>query len=441
MTSATENAAKIYRLVYVGRSSAQIERDYGDRLARLINEGFEVHLLCGDDGGIPQLGARGVIVKPIPVLHTRNIAGLIGAYFIVQAYLIEQEPVLVHAMNGAVGTLGVLAAAAADVDVIVLSADGHDFEKGRVQKGLKSLGAQLEARVPQVVRDNIEARLPQLLALKGLSYYRLISLLVDKYLVSNEHDLRMLQELQLVPYNKLEMLVGGDGVDLTKFNVKDDAFPTREAAREALGLPRAWRNIIGFRGTLRSAAECDDLRECIEEIERTHPTTGWLLDLDTRALRGLAARRALFRLQTQLQRDRVHLLEDAPRPTVATSAKQREFEEASFYRALDLFVSPRQTHGAAREVMEAAATAVGAIAYHIADMSAAIEHGQTGELVDCGDVAGLVAATRAALDDPARRQLYGKRAVALAMRRFNRQHIEDQIFRIYDTVLETNLNN
>ena len=440
MHAPAKDTPAIYRLIYVGRSSARIERDFGARLERLIHEGFEVHLLCGDDGSIPDLVARGVIVKPIPVLDARNLAGLLGAYFIVQAYFIEQEPVLVHAMDGAVATLGVLAAAAANVDVVVLSAGEHDFEKGRVKKGLEALSAQFDAHAPRLLRDRVRAKLPHLLDLKGLSAARFLALLVDKYLVSNEYDLQMLQELEIVPSAKLETLIGGDGVDLTEFDVNDAHFPTPDAAREALGLPRAWRNILGYRGALTSAEECDDLRECIVQIARSHPTTGWFLDLNTDALGGLSERRALLRLKAQLRREQVRLFEDAPPVGARFQSEDASFEEATFYRALDLFVSPRRTQGGVRALQEAAATEVGALAYHLADSAAAIEHGQTGELVDCGDIDGLIMAIRAALDDPARRQSWAKRARALAMRRFNRQHIEDQIFRIYDTILETKLN-
>lgn len=430
MTLPTAAEPTIYRLVYVGRSSARIERDFGARLSRLIQEGFEVHLLCGDDGGIPDLVARGVVVKPIPVLHARNIAGLVGAYFIVQAYLIEQEPVLVHAMDGGVATIGVLAAAAAGVAAIVLSADTHDFEKGRIKRGLEAFRAHFDANVPSAIGEKIRARLPHLVDLKGLSSYRFMALLVDKYLVSNDYDFGMLQELEIVPAKTLEMVLGADGVDLTQFSVADDDFPSPDQARQALGLPRAWRNTIGFRGELSSAEECDDLRDCIDQIARTHPTTGWVIDLDTHNLSGMAAQRALIKLKTQLQRDQVILLEDIEPPV----------DDSVFYRALDLFVSPRQSPGGARQLMEAAATEVGAIAYNIADAASAIEHGQTGELIDRGDIDQLIATIRTALDDPARRQSWANRARALAMRRFNRQHVEDQILRIYDTVLETKLN-
>jgi glycosyltransferase involved in cell wall biosynthesis len=87
-------------------------------------------------------------------------------------------------------------------------------------------------------------------------------------------------------------------------------------------------------------------------------------------------------------------------------------------------------------MMAAAAAEVGAVAYRQAASESVVKHGQTGELVEPGDASGLVAAIRAALDDPNRRQAYGKRARSRAMRRFNRRHVEDQVFRIYDTVLE-----
>jgi glycosyltransferase involved in cell wall biosynthesis len=419
MTPSNVDKPGVYRLVYVGRSSAQIERDFGDRLSRLIREGFEVHALCGDDGGMDALAARGVVCKPIPVLNPRNPAGLLGAYFIVQAYFIEQRPVLVHAFDGPVAWLGALAAAAADVLVIVVSVDEHRLDAGLFQRLLKRLKANLSAKLPTKLS-------PRLDDLKDLSAHRALAGMVDKYFVSNERDLQALQDRELVPPSKLELIVGANGVDMTRFDVSADDFPTPAEAREALGLSHSWRDVLGYRGRLDGAKECADLVGCIEEVARTHPSAGWLLDVDASRLRGFSARRALAGLRAQERAGRVRIFDAAKVPE----------REATFYRALDLFVSPARRSGSPEPMMAAAAAEVGAVAYRQAASESVVEHGQTGELVEPGDVGGLIAAIRAALDDPQRRQAYGKRARSRAMRRFNRQHVEDQVFRIYDTVLE-----
>lgn len=420
MSQTPQNTLRTYRLMYVGRSSFQIERDYGRRLSRLIREGFEVHVLAGDDGGFAALDARGVVCKPIPVERKLNVAGLLGAYFIVQAYFIEEKPVLVHAFDDVLAWLGAYAAHRAHVDAVIATVGQHAFVDHPVR-----LEVNTPLPIPPEFFEGVQTfvnRVADVPLRKGLlRAYALLGEVVDKYFVTNEHDFQALQDLELVAADKLEMIIGGDGVDLDRLAVDEDDGPTVLEARRELGLPEHWRHVLGYVGPFSLPRGATDLLECIDRLGETHPSAGWLINIE-----GEVSELLLRRLERLEKKRRVVI-------------RRRTDDLALVYRALDAFVMPSYRQSSPSRLMEAAACGVGAITYNLPATQSAVEQGQTGELISPGDHAALVASLRRALDDPSRLENYGLRARTRAARRFNRQHVEDQVFRIYDTVLEVKL--
>ncbi len=411
----------VYRLMYVGRSSAQIERDFGARLSRLMREGFEVHVLAGADGGFAALEARGVIGKAIPVVHKLNVAGLLGAYFIVQAYFIEERPVLVHAFDDVLAWVGAFAAHRAQTEAVVATVERHAFVEDPVRLEIDTV-----LPVPSRLVGALEAfsnHVADVPVRQGLMRaYAWLGDIVDKYFVINEHDFDALQRLELVPPAKLEMIIGANGVDLDQFDVTADEFPSVDQARQRLGISPTWRHVLGYRGPLTPARGSIDLLRCIKRVGETHPSAGWLIFAEHGEVAALVERFGRYEQAGQVK------------------IVRQVDDDALFYRALDAFVLPSYREGAPTRLMEAAATRVGAIAYNLPATQSVIEHGQTGELVPRGDLDALIEAVRGVLDDPGRLESYGLRARARAERKFNRQHVEDQVFRMYDTVLETKLN-
>jgi glycosyltransferase involved in cell wall biosynthesis len=403
--------------MYLGRSSIQIERDFGQRLSRLRREGFEVHVLAGDDGGFAALEGRGLICKPLPVGRKLNVAGLLGAYFIVQAYFIEQRPALVHSFDDVLAWMGAVCARRAEVPAIFATVERHAFVSDPVRLELDTI-----LPVPPSLLEAVEALTNNLggeAVRKGLiRAYALLGEWVDKYLVINEHDFQALQDLSLVEPQKLEMILGGNGVDLEDFDIDDDDFPSVAQARQSLGLPERWRQVLGYVGRLTLPRGASDLLDCIEQVAQTHPAAGWLIGVEEDV-----SPVQLERLERFQERGQVEIVREP-------------IDTALVMRALDLFVLPSYREGSPAHLMEAGACGVGAIAYNLPATQTVIEHGQTGELVTRGDVDALAHAVRNALDDPRRIETYGVRARGRAVRKFNRQYVEDQVFRLYDTVLE-----
>ncbi|MFW5966878.1 MAG: glycosyltransferase [Persicimonas sp.] len=409
MTRAFGERPAVYRLMYLGRSSRRIERELGARLTRLAREGFEVHVLAADDGGFGALSERGVRCKPLPIGRKANLAGLIGAFFIVQAYFLEKRPVLVHTFDDVLPWLGALAARRAQTEAIFVTVERHAFDDEPLWPGVPGLVERFLEAAEGPLRGGMTAA------------YRRLAEWTDKYCVTNERDFQALQDGQLVPDRKLEMIIGGAGVDLGEFDVEDDDFPSVEQAREELEVPGRWRHVLGHIGHLDGADGVDELVEAIEALGRSHPSCGWLIGLEPGASSG-----GVRRLERLEGRGLVRLFERVEQP-------------AHFYRALDLFAHPGRHPRQASRLMEAAAGAVGAVAFETPAAASIIEQGQTGALVPPADVGAFVEALRSLVDDPNRVKNYGQRARSRAVRTFNREHVEGQILRLYDSLLELRL--
>jgi glycosyltransferase involved in cell wall biosynthesis len=401
--------------MYVGRSSFQIARDFGDRLARLADEGFEVHVLAGADGGFEELADRGLSVKDLPVGRPGNVAGLAGSFFILQAYFIERRPLLVHGFDDLVAWIAALAADRVDVPGIFATVGRHHF--GGERAGLAS---PLRLYAPELVErleGAVSAPLEQLASRGWQAFYRHLGSMVDKYIVSNERDYDVLETRQLVPARKLELLIGGRGVDVERFNPDaDEMIPVGEA-RRAVGLPEAWRQVVGYAGPARPDAGGADLLRAIDRIGDRRRDTGWLVAVDEQTPEAMRRR-----LAERADQGLVHLHEGAVDPT--------------FFRALDLYAAVDHADAEGRRPMEAQAMRVPVVAYRTAEYGSVVADGQTGRLVEAGDVDGLVGTLLGLFDDPKKVRDFGRRARARSTKRFDRQHVENQVLRLNDALLE-----
>ena len=94
-----------------------------------------------------------------------------------------------------------------------------------------------------------------------------------------------------------------------------------------------------------------------------------------------------------------------------------------WYRALDIYVAPQRWEGFGLTPLEAMACAVPAVAARVGAFEDLIVPGQTGELVDPGDIPALAEATARLIDDTALRHSMASAARARACAGFR---IEDE---------------
>jgi glycosyltransferase involved in cell wall biosynthesis len=85
----------------------------------------------------------------------------------------------------------------------------------------------------------------------------------------------------------------------------------------------------------------------------------------------------------------------------------------------DLFVLPTYADCLAVVLEEAAAAGLPVVTTRVGALAESVEEGQSGLLVDAGDISGLSLALATLADDPARRTRMGRAAFALAERKFS----------------------
>lgn len=412
-----------YRLMYVGPSSFQIEERIGARLERLGEEGFEVHVLAGADGGFGALAERGIEGRPIPVGEgAAEVPALVGAFFIVQAYFIEKNPVLVHAEGGALAWLGAYAAHRVGTPAVFATRHAHRLEDEPVTLG--DTRARLWA--PGLV-ERLEERLGESLEMPlrrgSLAMARHLGHNVDGYLVSNERDYAYLGDREIVPPGKLEMIIGGDGVDLERFNPEADEFPSVAEARGLLEVPDDWDRVLGYRGALRADRGSTDLLAALDAVLEQHPGVGWLVSLEAPVDEGM-----MRRLERRAESGRVRVI-----------AGNAGDEAPVFYRCLDLLVWPNWASSEAREPMEAAAMKVPTVAWRRPTTESVVSDGHTGRLVEAGQRESFLKTVVGLAGDPKRLRDFGVRARSRAGERFDRRDVDEQILKLYDLVLSAKL--
>ena len=415
--NSTSHSNDPYRVAYLSRSADEVVRRDLDRLIRLRDEGFEVHVLAGPGEGLQSLKDRGFITRKIPVRRSGNPAALAGAYFIVQAHLIENPPVLVHSVGHRLAWLGTYAARQVKVPAIFSTLEYHWLEEDPLHL---PLGPMAQLGTP----DAIEGAEQLLNAAVGPSYrqwmrraYRWLGEEVDKYVVTTEFDFQLVQDAQLVPVEKLEIAVGSPGVDLEKYSLTEPGPPDRRQARDRLGLPGHWRQVVGWVGPVTRRHGADDLVEAIEKLRRSHPSVGWIIAPRDRLAAG--QRRRLERLQ---RRGQVQLIDD-------------RVAGADLYEAMDLLMwlgRPSTPHDA---IGEAAAMAVPTVGFDTPGARSIIDAGQTGHLVYGEQLPTLVATAEKMLDDPSYLHEMGWRARSRVARRFSRRDVDEQLLGLYDAVL------
>ncbi len=406
------------RALFVARCSDEVVRRYLTRLKRLRREGFEVHVLAGAGEGIARLRDEGIVARRIPVRHAHNAAGLLGAYFIVQAHLLEHPPLMVHAFGHRVAWLSTFAARRAQVPATFVSFDYHWLEEDPLHLPLGPLAL---LGVPDVV-EQAESQANRVL---GRVYrrsmhraYRWLADEVDRYVVTTEFDFRLLQDMEVVAPEKLEIAVGGAGVDFGEYELEEKGEPDRRQGRRKLNLPEHWRQVVGWVGPVTRRHGADDLVEAITKLRRTHPSVGWLV-----VGRGQIAGGQARRLRGLERRGFVRFIES-------------ETARADYYRAMDVLAWLGRASTPHDAIGEAAALAVPTVGYDTPGARMRIENGQTGHLLYEGEKDSVVALIGRVLDDPRHLSDMGWRARSRVHRHVSRRDSDEQMLRLYDRVLE-----
>lgn len=376
-------------LTYILGSAEDVLAFYVPRLERLRMEGFEIDVCVPDGPAALELESR-FNVRTFP--RPRDPATLAAAALLVHAHMVERTPILCHGFGTPWAWLAALCADSVGAQACVASIEHHVF----VPEDIAGTGGALLAGI-DTVTGNSGTR-----AMRGA--YAWLGARVEKYLVNNERDFRILEKESLVDSSRCELILGGRGVDLDVFAPNSDGAPDLESTRESLGL-------VDCRQVLGAVVPSDDrsrvvLTDLIARTRRTMPYVGWVLIGEEEDVAGV--------------------------PCVAPGSAAEQF---GAYLAADLWIEPSLADWHGLHLMRAAAAGRAAVAFETAASSTVIMQGHTGAFTQRRSSEALFELVESFLGDPLRLRDLGVRARSRAVSRFSRSQIDDQVVRLYDRIL------
>ncbi|MEC9443388.1 MAG: glycosyltransferase [Myxococcota bacterium] len=399
---------------FIDTSSARLLRDWGPMLARLSIEGFRVHVLAPDDGGLIALEDQGCQVKAIPSLESNlpNPAAWLGALIILQGHLFEHPSALLHSRGLLASLLAAIASQRGEVLAHLATIEDHRWLTeqpcgAKQAPSLDRLGFMLGERARPLLSEPMHTA------------WRWMASQLDGYIVSNRKDLALLQNLDLIEPRKIEVIPGGQGVELDRFDPGSALIPSRADARAQLELPSSWRHVVGVAGVLEAPAEIASIARALAQ---KIPSAGWLVAEPAGGLTA-SARRAFEPL---IRQERVKLVSPG-------------LHMPRFYRALDVFFAPRYREGISTSILEAASMKIPSVAYLTHGSEAIIEDRDSGMLVSPGDQRACVDVLTELLDHPTQIMTLGERARTRARQTFGREASHEQVLRLFDRVLSRKL--
>lgn len=400
----TRLADRVWRAMMVVEDVARLREERGEVLRALMDEGFEVHVLGPPGAALDALEAEGVEVVALPVDDWRNVPALVGALVIAQAHMIEHPAALVHASGGPAALIGALAARVSGATASIVTLEDLSWRGWPETLGVEALAPLLRAPGDRVV------------GALSTSLVRAFGALADQLIVTSTDALDVLEAAGAVDPARVDVMRGGMGVALERFDADADGAPGRASARARFEIPEAWRQVVGALDLGARGVSAREVRQLVLELSRSHPGVGWLI------------RRAPDQPPSSL----------AAHPAVIEVALADD-ELLTFYAAIDLLALPARAGLVPLRALEAGAMRAASVAYDHPGAAGVIRPGETGELVAFGDTRALARQLIALLDAPSKLYDMARRARPHTVQGFSRAAAQAQLLRIYDAVMTRQL--
>jgi len=292
---------------------------------------------------------------------------------------------------------------------------------------LSRLVARLEARVAHVYFNDASLAAPAFCRLGGarvivsrrdmgfwytptnLTALRLANRFVDRIVANSEAVRRNVHEQERYPLDRIDVIPNGH--DPKRFERSADP-----GLRTRLGIaPNA--TILGMVANLNPRKRQRDLIQALPAVRATHGDVHLLL------VGSGETEPALRRLATDLGvSDRVHILRDVT-------------EAVPIIKLFDVAVLCSESEGLSNALIEYAFCGKPIVCTDVGGNAEVVVDGQTGLLVDRGDIEGLAQALIGLLASPTR-QLLGERGYRTAVARYSRSTMVSAYTALYDELQE-----
>ncbi|QBY01590.1 glycosyltransferase family 1 protein [Rhodophyticola sp. CCM32] len=210
------------------------------------------------------------------------------------------------------------------------------------------------------------------------------------------------------------------GIDTDSFTLPAD----RAAAKTALGLPPG--PLIGCFGRIRAQKGTDVFVDAMCNLLRDQPEAVAIVMGRATGKHQEFERRLKAQVQAAGLSDRLLFLPEVP-----------VHDMARWYQALDLFIAPQRWEGFGLTPLEAMACGVPVIATKVGAFEELVLPGETGALLDPGDISAMTRAVAHLLDDPAEMARQSQNARTHVVTHFQIDGEAQAIIAVYRDLLAT----
>lgn len=387
-------------VLFVGLDTRRFVASYAKLLARLIEEGFEVHAVVCEHRQIEALKLMGVHVKAVMPIVPGKPWTAMGCMLMVQAYMHSRTFLLCHIMASSWSLVMATMARRAGCWVNVVSADDvfdwfTQTPNNRVVHVLEALG----------LTDPLMQRWAQWGRQQAAQS-------VDMALFTNIQSYERIKKQDWLPSSMLKVLSAGAGLDGAAFEI----LPDRAQARQVMNV-QGWKHIVG--ASPRSAQAAMQLLETIEQVQHHAPEVRWLLDLDAEVVHQTEAFDAL-----------------ASRGLVRFYVPEQVERSPFYYAALDLFLDLEQDPSFPIELLEAASVSCPTMLAHRESTSRMLNDAEHALILQHLHSAAIAQSISRALANPEALVDVGQRARVLLHGRFHRQEAHERLLVLYDSMLQ-----
>lgn len=377
------------RILIVGNTDHSMVHFRKALVGRLVEEGYDVHVVVPAGPYVGQIEALGAKVTPWK-LSRRSTNPFRELQSLVHLAAIHRrlKPDICHYFSLKPALYGPFAASAAGIRRTVGSITGL---------GYVFTGTEPRARFLRWV----------VVPLCSLAFR-----LSGEVLFQNEEDRDTLRVAGALPRNRGRVLHGGEGVDCSYFDPASVAPETVAELRSGLGIPKGMRvvllvaRLLGHKG----------VREYVEAA---------------RALKGRAAFLLVGPIDPQnpswIPHDEVEQWH--AEGIVIAPGERSDIRE--LLALADIAVLPSYREGTSQFLLEAAAMGRAAVAADVPGCRLVVEDGRTGFLVRARDSEGLTKALEQLLADDDLREGMGRTARERALEMFDVRRVVDRLLGVY----------
>lgn len=396
-----------WRVCFIVPSAAKLWRDDRELLLGLSQHGFEVHVIAHDEGVFDQMLASGIRTCTMPSPRgSLWRAGLLipVLYPIVQGYLIEHPPTLIHVEEEPLLCLTLLATRLLESMPLLVG----------TTRGKPALPEEMSHALEQgIVPETLVEPLRHV-------YWQQILERLDIFLTTSRDELeRIMARTSSPAHRKLEVWPGASGYDARHVDPERRDLPSRQELRQMGEIPGSWRYLVGVAGDIEQ--DLDALEALISNDASMPDGVGWLI-----AKPATSSRYGdLLEARLGKMHDRVMLLEPG------------ELGMPLFLALCDLLYVPRtRSHRIATIALEAQAMGIPCIVHDVGLNHVYVEKDQTGVVLPAGaSLERVREAIAFSLQDEARRDRWSRAAMKRARTLFSRQSAHEQLMSLYDRLL------